>query len=80
MIKEFVLAGGIFYILLDGVQIIGRPSVNMQGLAVGILLLAATSVFWYREEVPLKRWEYLLVWCAVMLFVLYGALNLGGIL
>lgn len=46
MIKEFVLAGGIFYILLDGVQVLGRPSVNMQGLAVGILLLAATSVFW----------------------------------
>ena len=80
MIKEFVLAGGILYILINGIQVLDRPSVNMQGLAVAILLLAASSVFWYREEKPLKKWEYLLVWCGVLLFVLYGALNYGGVL
>lgn len=80
MIKEFVLAGGILYILINGIQVLDRPSINMQGLAVAILLLAASSVFWYREEDPLKKWEYILVWCAVMLFVLYGALNFGGVI
>jgi len=80
MIKEFILAGGILYILLDGIQVLERPSINMQGLAVAILVLAASSVFYYQETEPLKKWEYIMVWCAVMLFVVYGVLTLGGIL
>lgn len=80
MIREFILAGGILYLLIDGVQILDRPTISLQGVAVGFLLLVISGVFWFQEEESLRKWEYLFVWCAVLLFVGYGMLNFGGVL
>jgi hypothetical protein len=54
--------------------------VGGEGLAVGVIYLVGVGAFWFREEEPLKKWEYLVVWVAVLLFVVYGVLHYGGML
>ncbi|HUU75757.1 MAG TPA: hypothetical protein VMW63_06660 [Methanoregulaceae archaeon] len=80
MIKEIILATGVLYLAINGIQVINRAAINMQGLAIGILLLAVSGVFWYGEQEPLKKWEYMTVWGGVLLFVIYGVLTFGGVL
>ena len=47
---------------------------------MGIIYLIGAGAFWYHEEEPLKKWEYLVIWVAVLLFVVYGVLHYGGML
>ncbi|MBP1929255.1 hypothetical protein J2741_001802 [Methanolinea mesophila] len=78
MIREIILAGGAFYLLINIVQLVQNQSVGGEGLAVGVIYLIGVGAFWSREEEPLKKWEYLVIWVAVLLFVVYGALHYGG--
>ena len=80
MIREIVLAGGVFYLLINAIQLAQNQSVGGEGLAVGVIYLVGVGVFWFREEELLKKWEYLVVWVAVLLFVVYGVLHYGGML
>jgi hypothetical protein len=78
MIREIVLAGGVFYLLINAIQLVQNQSVGGEGLAVGVIYLIGVGAFWYQEEEPLKKWEYLVIWVAVLLFVAYGMLHYGG--
>jgi hypothetical protein len=78
MIREIVLAGGAFYLLINAVQLAQNQSVGEEGLAVGVIYLIGVGAFWYKEEDPLKKWEYLVIWVAVLLFVVYGVFHYGG--
>jgi uncharacterized membrane protein len=80
MIREIVLAGGVFYLVINAVQLVENQSVGGEGLLVGIIYLIGVGAFWYSEEEPLKKWEYLVIWVAVLLFVVYGVLHYGGML
>ena len=80
MIREIVLAGGIFYLVINAVQLVQHQSVAGEGLVIGIIYLIGVGAFWYSQEEPLKKWEYLVVWTAVLLFVVYGVLHYGGML
>lgn len=80
MIREIVLAGGVLYLAINAIQLIENQSVGGEGLLVGIIYLIGVGAFWYSEEEPLKKWEYLVIWVAVLLFVVYGVLHYGGML
>jgi uncharacterized membrane protein len=80
MIREIVLAGGVFYLAINAIQLVQHQSVGGEGLLVGIIYLVGAGAFWYSEEEPLKKWEYLVIWVAVLLFVVYGLLHYGGML
>jgi hypothetical protein len=80
MIREIVLAGGAFYLLINAIQLAQNQTVGGEALVVGIIYLVGVGAFWFREEQPLKKWEYPVVWVAVLLFVVYGVLHYGGML
>ncbi|PKL69292.1 MAG: hypothetical protein CVV30_06885 [Methanomicrobiales archaeon HGW-Methanomicrobiales-1] len=80
MIREAILFGGIFYVLVTLAQIIDRPSIWAEGLVVAIVLAIATAYYLLKDEERLHAAEIISLWAAVLLFVVYGALRYGGIL
>lgn len=79
MIRGLLALGTLIYILIIAVQLIDRPSLWLQSLAIGAALAIATGMYWFREELRLRRWEVLALWAAVLLFVAYGLATIGGL-
>lgn len=80
MIREVLVLGTLIYLLVIAVQCFDRPSLWLQGLAIGGALALATGVYWFREELRLRQWEAVALWVAVLLFVAYGLGRLGGLI
>ncbi len=80
MIREAVLFGGAFYILITLAQIIDRPGIWIEGLIVSVVLAAVTAYYLVQEEHNLHLSEIIAVWAAVLLFLIYGLLKYGGFL
>ena len=78
MIREVLTIGAVFYVLLAILQA-GENSLILLESAVLVLFLIVVSVLvWLRNEGVVKRYEMVLVWCGVLLFLLYALLWLGG--
>jgi hypothetical protein len=78
MIREVLTIGAVFYVLLAILQA-GENSLILLESAVLVLFLIIVSVLvWLRDEGVVKRYEMVLVWCGVLLFLLYALLWLGG--
>ncbi len=80
MIREAILFGGVFYVLITLAQIIDRPSIWVEGIVVAIVLAIATACYLLKDEERLHTAEFISLWAAVLLFVVYGVLRYGGIL
>jgi len=79
MIRECILAGGVIYVLIAIIQIIQRPSLAFEGIAVIICLALATAFYLTRREHELHTGEAITFWASVLLFAAYGILKFGGV-
>jgi hypothetical protein len=80
MIREILLGAGITYLLILAIQIIQRPSVATGALAAGSLIMIAAGFYWYDSHEGVHRWEIIMLWSAIFLFVIYGILKFSGVL
>jgi len=80
MIRECILAGGIMYVIITGIQVIQRPSLVMEGVLVGFALSFATAFYLTRREHALHTAEAVALWATVLLFAAYGFLKMGGVI
>lgn len=80
MIREILLGAGITYLIILAIQIIQRPSVAMGALAAGSLIILATGFYWYGSHEGVHKWEIIMLWSAILLFVIYGILKFSGVL
>jgi hypothetical protein len=80
MIREILLGAGITYLIVLAIQIIQRPSIAMGALAAGSLIIIATGFYWYRGHEGVHKWEIIMLWSAILLFVIYGILKFSGVL
>ena len=79
MIREVLVLATLIYLLIIAVQLIDRPALWLQSLAVAAALSLAAGVYWFREELRLGKWEAVALWAAVLLFVIYAIAGLGGL-
>lgn len=80
MIREAILFGGVLYILITIAQVVDRPAILAEGIAVSLVLAAATAYYLTQDEHRLHVSEIAFLWAAVLLFLVYGALKYGGVL
>jgi uncharacterized membrane protein len=80
MIREVLLGAGITYLIILAIQIIQRPSVASEALAAGSLIMIATGFYWYGSHEGVHKWEIIMLWTAILLFVIYGILKYSGVL
>lgn len=79
MIREILLGAGITYLIILAVQVIQRPTVATGALAAGSLIMIGAGFYWYGSHEGVHRWEVILLWSAILLFVLYGTLKFSGV-
>ncbi|OPY39113.1 MAG: hypothetical protein A4E35_00347 [Methanoregula sp. PtaU1.Bin051] len=79
MIRECIAAGGAIYILITLVQIIRRPALASEGLAVVAALALAAAFYWTRREHELHAAETVAFWACVLFFAGYGILKVWGV-
>ena len=80
MIRDAILFGGVLYILIAIAQIIDRPAIWAEGIAVAVLLAIATAYYLMQDEHRLHTAEIVSLWATVLLFMVYGTLRYGGVL
>ncbi|MDD1708624.1 MAG: hypothetical protein LUQ33_05595 [Methanoregulaceae archaeon] len=80
MIREILLGAGITYLLILLIQIVQRPSVATGALAAGSLIMMAAGFYWYSSHEGVHKWEIIMLWSAILLFVFYGILKFSGAL
>jgi len=80
MIREILLGAGITYLVILIIQIGQRPSTALGALAAGSLILIATGCYWYSRHESVHKWEIVMLWAAILLFVIYGIMKFLGVL
>jgi hypothetical protein len=80
MIRESILFGGALYVLITIAQVMDRPGIWLEGLAVSLVLASATAYYLIHDEHRLHTSEMVALWVAVLLFLVYGLLKYGGVL
>jgi hypothetical protein len=79
MIREVLVAAGIFYLLINLVQGLARAETQIQAIVFGTGLLIITGAYWIRDEKNIHHAEIPVVWAAVFLFVAYAAAKFLGV-
>ena len=79
MIRKAILAGGLIYLAVTIVQLAERGSLLLQAVVFGAVLAGGTALYFYRDEHRLERIEIIILWSCILLFVLYMALRLAGV-
>jgi len=80
MIREVLLGAGITYLIILAIQVLQRPSVASGALAAGSLIMIGTGCSWYGRDESVHAWEIIMLWSAVLLFVIYGILKYTGVI
>ena len=58
---------------------VARGSVLLQAVVFSAVLTAGTALYFYRHEHRLEHLEMTVLWTCILLFVLYMALKLAGV-
>jgi len=80
MIREILLGAGITYLIILAIQIVHRPTTAVEAIAAGSLLITAAGFYWYGSHEGVHKWEIIMLWSAIFLFVIYGILKFMGVL
>ena len=80
MIREILLGAGITYLIVLAVQIIQRPTTAVGAIAAGSLLMITAGFYWYGSHEGVHKWEIIMLWSAIFLFVIYGILKFSGVI
>jgi hypothetical protein len=78
MIREVLTIGAVFYVLLAILQAGENSLILLESVVLVLFLIVVSVLVWLRNEGVVKRYEMVLVWCGVLLFLLYALLWLGG--
>ena len=79
MIRKAIIAACAIYLAITVIQVREAGSVLWQGIVFGLVLLAGSALYLYRDEHRLERLEIVVLWLCVLLFALYMALRLAGV-
>ncbi len=79
MIRKAIIAASAIYLAITAIQIMENRSVFWQGIVFGMVLLAGSALYLYRDEHRLERLEVAVLWLCVLLFAVYMALRLAGV-
>ena len=79
MIRKAIVAACVIYLAITVIQVREAGSVLWQGIVFGVVLLAGSTLYLYRDEHRLERLEIVVLWLCVLLFVLYMAFRLAGV-
>ena len=79
MFREILLGAGVTYLVILVIQIGQRPSTALGALAAASLILIATGFYWYSSHEGVHKWEIIMLWSAILLFVVYGILKFLGV-
>ncbi len=80
MIREVLLGAGITYLIILAIQVLQRPSVASGAIAAASLIMIGTGFYWYHRDESVHTWEIIMLWSAVLLFVVYGILKYSGVI
>ena len=78
MIRESILIAGIIYLAVIVIQVLTVSATLLQGVIVGILILAGTGCYFIRHHELLEHMEVVALWSVILLFVVYALLQLWG--
>ena len=78
MIRKAIIAACAIYLAITLIQIRENVSVFWEGIVFGIVLLAGSALYLYRDELRLERLEIAVLWFCVLLFAAYMAFRLMG--
>jgi hypothetical protein len=78
MIREVLTIGAVFYVLLAILQAGENSLILLESVVLVLFLIVVSVLVWLRDEGVVKRYEMVLVWFGVILFLLYALLWLGG--
>jgi hypothetical protein len=79
MIRESILIAGIIYLAVIMIQVLTVSATLLQGVIVGILILAGTGFYFIRHHELLEHLEIVALWSVILLFVVYALLRLWGV-
>jgi len=79
VIRKAIIAACVIYLAITVIQVREAGSVLWQGIVFGLVLLAGSALYLYRDEHRLERLEIVVLWLCVLLFALYMALRLAGV-
>jgi len=80
MIRELVLLGGVFYIVIALVQWVQNQTVQVEAALVAGILVVLSLIHYARDEERLKKIEMAGLWLAIAFFVGYALAKAGGYL
>jgi hypothetical protein len=80
VIRKSILAACAIYLAITLIQVRENASVLWQGIVFGIVLLAGSALYLYRDEHRLERLEIAVLWLCVFLFAVYMAFQLAGVI
>jgi len=80
MIRELVLLGGVFYIVIALVQWVQNQTVQVEAALVAGILVVLPLIHYARDEERLKKIEMAGLWLAIAFFVGYALAKAGGYL
>jgi hypothetical protein len=79
VIRKAILAAGLIYLAVIIVQLAERGSLLIEVVIFGAVLAGGTALYFYRDEHTLEKVEVTILWICILLFVLYMALKLAGV-
>ncbi|MCX6694214.1 MAG: hypothetical protein NT074_06675 [Methanomicrobiales archaeon] len=80
MIREAIALGAGLYVALIFYQALVYPPLGGEALVIGIVLIGAAACYLSPKHDLVHRVEAIALWGAVLLFALYAALKIGGVL
>jgi hypothetical protein len=79
VIRKAILAAAAIYLGITLLQAVARGSLLLQAAVFGAVLAGGAALYFYRDEHRLERLEVSILWFCILLFVLYLALKLAGV-
>ena len=79
MIRKAILAAGLIYLAVVIIQLAERTSLLVEAVVFGAVLAGGTALYFYRDEHRLERIEVIILWSCILLFALYMAMKIAGV-
>ncbi len=79
MIRKAILVAAVIYLAINAVQVAMNPSVITEGLGLAVVVLLALFCYYQKRHDQLELWELGALWASVLIFVVYMAVKLGGL-
>jgi Ca2+/Na+ antiporter len=79
VIRKAILVAAVIYLAINAVQVAMNPSVMAEGLGLAVVVLLALFCYYQKRHGQIELWELGVLWASVLIFVVYMAVKLGGL-